>query len=237
MIDFHSHILPAIDDGSRDVEETKQLLHEEMNQGVTSIIATPHFYANKSSAKAYLEARKKSEEKLRTVLKDMRQAPQVRVAAEVYYFPGISRAEILDDLTIEGTRILLLEMPFTQWKEEMYQEVRDLIRKRRFTLILVHVERYYDFQKDKLTWEKIMALPLICQINSGSFIKKGFLDKKPRWALQFLDSHERVLLGTDCHNMDNRKPNMEAGRASIAKALGKETLDRIDRLGESLLEG
>ena len=237
MIDFHSHILPGIDDGSRDVDETKQLIYEEINQGVTRIIATPHFYAQKSSAKQFLEARRKSEEKLREGLKDMAEAPEVRVAAEVYYFPGISRAEILDELTIEGTDILLLEMPFTQWKEEVYREVKDLVRKRKFTLVLVHVERYYDFQRDRLTWDKIMALPLICQINSGSFIKKGFLDKKYRWAMHFLDNHEKVLLGTDCHNMSTRNPNMKAGRKAIARNLGQETLDRIDRLGESLLGG
>lgn len=235
MIDFHSHILPGIDDGSRDIEETKQLIYEEINQGVTRIIATPHFYANKSSAKQFLEAREKSEEKLRKAMQEMQQAPEVRIAAEVYYFPGISRADILDDLTIQGTKILLVEMPFTQWKEEMYQEIKELIRRRKFTLILVHVERYYDFQKDRLTWDKIMALPLICQINSGSFIKKGFLDKKHRWAMSFLDNHEKVLLGTDCHNMDTRKPNMGPGRKSIVKTLGQETLDRIDSLGQSLL--
>ena len=235
MIDFHSHILPGIDDGSKDIDETKQLIYEEINQGVTRIIATPHFYANRTSAKQFLEARSKGEEKLREALKDMQQAPEVRVAAEVYYFPGISRAEILSDLTIQGTNILLIEMPFTQWKEEMYQEIKNLVRKRKFTVILVHVERYYDFQKDRLTWEKIMALPLICQINSGSFIKKGFLDKKHRWAMNFLENHEKVLLGTDCHNLDTRKPNLEPGRKSIAKTLGHETLARIDRLGESLL--
>ncbi len=236
VIDFHSHILPGIDDGSRDIDETKQLIYEEINQGVTRIIATPHFYAQKSSARQFLEARQKSQEKLKEGLKDMKEAPEVRVAAEVYYFPGISRAEILDEVTIEGTDILLLEMPFTQWKEEMYREVKDLVRKRKFTLVLVHVERYYDFQRDKLTWDKIMALPLICQINSGSFIKKGFLDKKHRWAMHFLDNHEKVLLGTDCHNLNTRRPNMKEGRKAIAKSLGQETLDRIDHLGQSLLE-
>ena len=235
VIDFHSHILPGIDDGSRNIEETKQMIHEEINQGVTRIIATPHFYASRTSASHFLDTRRQNEEQLREALQDMDQAPEVRVAAEVYYFPGIGRADILDDLTIQGTNILLVEMPFTQWKEEMYREIKDLIRKRKFTLILVHVERYYDFQKDRLTWDKIMALPLIAQINSGSFIKKGFLDKKHRWAMNFLDNHEKVLLGTDCHNMDTRKPNMGPGRKSIVKTLGQETLDRIDSLGQSLL--
>lgn len=45
MIDFHTHILPGIDDGSRSVEMTMQMLNAETEQGVTGIVATPHFYA------------------------------------------------------------------------------------------------------------------------------------------------------------------------------------------------
>lgn len=45
MIDVHCHILPGIDDGSRNTEESKALISEEMNQGINTIIFTPHFYA------------------------------------------------------------------------------------------------------------------------------------------------------------------------------------------------
>ena len=43
MIDFHTHILPGIDDGSRDIEQTKELLRQAHAQGVTRILATPRF--------------------------------------------------------------------------------------------------------------------------------------------------------------------------------------------------
>ena len=52
MIDFHTHILPAIDDGSRDIEQTKELLRQAHEQGIHHILATPHFYADRDSAGA-----------------------------------------------------------------------------------------------------------------------------------------------------------------------------------------
>ena len=132
MIDFHSHILPAIDDGSRDVEETKQLLHEEMNQGVTSIIATPHFYADRFSVERFLEERQKA---FQTVLEDtqIRQQgrPSLCVGAEVYFFPGMGRAEKLRSLCIEGTDVILIEMPFVQWTEGVLREISEVIHKQK----------------------------------------------------------------------------------------------------------
>lgn len=47
MIDFHSHVLPGIDDGSDCVEESLEMLHTAKNQGVSTMLATPHFYASR----------------------------------------------------------------------------------------------------------------------------------------------------------------------------------------------
>lgn len=54
MIDVHCHILPGIDDGSRNIEESKALISEEMNQGINTIIFTPHFYAQRDSVGHFL---------------------------------------------------------------------------------------------------------------------------------------------------------------------------------------
>ena len=46
MIDVHSHILPWIDDGSRSLEESMEMLRQEAEQGIQRVVATPHFYAH-----------------------------------------------------------------------------------------------------------------------------------------------------------------------------------------------
>ncbi len=69
--------------------------------------------------------------------------------AEVYYFAGMGKAEMVPELCIEGTNILLLEMPFAQWDKGVVEDVKFLVQKRKLTLIIAHIERYYPFQKTK----------------------------------------------------------------------------------------
>ena len=64
MIDFHTHILPGIDDGSRNSEESIQMLNLEQEQGITKIVFTPHFYANRNSVERFLKRREASYERL-----------------------------------------------------------------------------------------------------------------------------------------------------------------------------
>ena len=64
MVDFHSHVLPAVDDGSRDVAESIALLTDLAKQGVKTVVATPHFYANRHSVNRFLEKRQTAYEKL-----------------------------------------------------------------------------------------------------------------------------------------------------------------------------
>ena len=65
IIDFHSHILPGIDDGSRNVEESIALLRKEAEQGITHVIATPHFYPQHDTPERFLKRRNEAETVLR----------------------------------------------------------------------------------------------------------------------------------------------------------------------------
>ena len=234
MIDFHTHILPGIDDGSRDASMTEAMLAEERHQGVDIVAATPHFYADRMSVDHFLERRAAAYEKteaIRAEHADGDALPALVCGAEVYYFRGIGRAEAVPELCIGGTKTLLLEMPFQEWDEEVLQDVKDLIRKQHLNIVLAHVERYIDFQKHRKIWDAVMDLPLTPQINAGSFYKKGgFLrpDKKRKFCMNFLREHPDLILGSDCHNMTSRKPNLAGAREEIRKALGDDALARID---------
>ena len=60
MVDFHSHILPGIDDGAKDVETSVKMLELAKSQGIHTIIATPHYYPNKKKLEDFLSARAES---------------------------------------------------------------------------------------------------------------------------------------------------------------------------------
>lgn len=146
---------------------------------------------------------------------------------------------MVPELCVTGTDILLLEMPFGQWTKAVYEDVEQLVKKRKLTVILAHVERYFQFQKDSSVMEQVLALPLIVQLNAGSLLGGVKLTdfagrKKKKQCLSLLSEDRDILLGTDAHNMVSRKPNMEAGRAVVREALGAERLDRIDALGSRL---
>ena len=241
MIDFHTHILPGIDDGSRNMEETCQLLKQEQEQGTGRVLATPHFYAGRESAGHFFEKRARAMEKVREMAEKESWIPQIRMAAEVLYFDGMGKADILPRLCMEGSRVLLLEMPFMQWTGGMYRDVEAAVEKLGLTVVVAHVERYYGYQKDRGVWEAIFDLPVHPQINAGSFRSAGagsFLRRrKQSFVLKLMEETKGgVLLGSDCHNPVYRPVNLKAGREVIRKKLGEEALERTDRLGEELWE-
>jgi protein-tyrosine phosphatase len=232
MIDFHSHILPGIDDGSRSVRQSLDMMQMELSQSVTEVVATPHFYADRNSVDRFLRGREESFCSLMNEIgaKGM-EAPKFYKGAEVYYFGGIGKAEEISKLCIEGTNVLLLEMPFCQWTKDMLSDVKYLLEKQQLRIMLAHIERYYDFQKKRDIWNEILELPIYIQMNAGAFLDW----KRRRKCLNILKEDLNIVLGTDCHNTESRKPNLADGRELIEKKLGQERIARIDELGERIL--
>ena len=236
VIDFHCHILPGIDDGSSSIEETDMLLREELSQGIDTVIATPHFYANHTSVSHFLEKRAHSLEKTEKLLQEKNLDLRLAAGAEVYYFPGMGKAQQLRQLCIDGTDLILVELPFAQWTHAIYEDVKDIIEQQKLTVILAHVERYYTFQKQKEIWDAMFTLPVIPQINAGSFVSGGiFHQKKSRFCFRFMQSHS-IIMGSDCHNMSNRVPNLASGRKAISEKCGEQALTQMDAFAERILE-
>lgn len=231
MIDFHSHILPGIDDGSQTVNETVEMLRMEKQQGCVKVIATPHFYADYDSAGRFLDKRAEALHKVQALREQEDWMPEIQAGAEVYFFSGIGRADILPRLCVEGTSLLLLEMPFAQWTRDMAREVQDIIKKQGLDVILAHVERFYEFQKDKKVWNEILEMPLTLQINAGAMRDR----KKRNCIFRLLKEGYPVIMGSDCHNTSTRPPNLETGRETLQKKFWDSVLEKIDGLGEQVL--
>lgn len=233
MIDFHTHILPGIDDGSQNVEMSIRMLQEELKNGIDHVVFTPHFYADHDSIEHFLKRRGKSIEQLMAEIERDEELSRMQYAlgAEAYYFAGIGNAVDIRKLCISGTDILLLEMPFCQWTNVMYEDIVKLLRKQKLTIVLAHIERYIDFQKKKDVWNCIFELPVIAQMNAGPFTKWTSRSKVIRVAKE----RGTILLGSDAHNMDSRKPNLAAGRQIIEGKIGSRFLTKIDQTGRLLL--
>ena len=242
MIDFHTHILPGIDDGSRDIGMSAQMLTEEVADGAGLVVATPHFYASRISSARFLRQRDQAKSEvdawISSAYPDGPAPVTVLTGAEVYYFPGIGSASSIHDLCISGTDTLLLEMPFAPWSKEVLKDVRDLLEHQHLTIVLAHVERYIGFQKDRGIWNEVFAMPVIPQINAGSFLKEPGLfrrNKTLHFCLDFITGHPQFILGSDCHNMNSRRPNLKAGAEELIRLAGESAWEQADRTVREVL--
>lgn len=209
MIDLHTHILPEIDDGSRSVLESVSLLEEERRQGVDTVFLTPHFYAEENDPVSFLRKRYRAWRKLEPYLSP--QLPAVRLGAEVQYFEGIHAVEDIRHLRLVGTNYLLLEMPFSRWTDRMLADVITLGERYELCVILAHIERYLAKQRPEI-WKNLRANGVLMQSNVSFFTGK----KTKKQALAMLERNEIHFLGSDCHNMGNRRPNWDALAAQAA---------------------
>ena len=234
MIDFHTHILPGIDDGSKDIQMTHDMLEFERLMGVDLVIATPHFYASRNRIDQFLKRRAESFDRVKDLKNKFPNLPEIKLGAEVYYFTGIGRAEQIKELTVEGTDILLLELPFRPWERALIDDITDLKRRQHLRVILAHVERYKDMQKDKGLYEEVLDQADIIQMNAGSFIEAGIL--KRRSLFKTVNSGRKLIIGSDCHNTTTRHPNLTDGLEIIKNKLGDDKVAEMNETAEGLLK-
>lgn len=211
MIDIHSHVLPEMDDGSRGVEESLAMLRTSAEQGISVVAATPHFYPEQNDPKKFLHRRALSVKQLREVWEEG--LPKLLLGAEVAYFEGISHVEKIKDLCLEETNLLLLEMPFSPWTERMAKEVRMLGEHYGIRVVLAHTERYRCYKKAPV-WDELLANEVLVQCNAEFFSNRW----TRRQARYMLEKGEIQLLGSDCHNMRNRRPNMRKALQVIGES-------------------
>lgn len=230
MVDFHTHILPGIDDGSPNIETTLKMLELQKKQGIEKVVATPHFYLSSESVRSFLHRRNKAVRKLIDEGKPDESTPKIALGAEVLLFPEIAGLADLEELCILGTKYILVEMPFFKWTGMTY-ETLEKIRRRGFIPIIAHFERYLPIQKDKKMVENLIGCGCMIQANADFFC--GTFSK--RKGIRLLKKELIHLIGSDCHNLDTRKPNMDMALDYIKKRLGSPCLEDLEALSEMVL--
>ena len=223
ITDFHSHILPGIDDGSASVESSLEMLRMEAEQGVRHVVATPHFYAHSDSPDRFFARRDEAESCLRRALAGRADLPQVSVGAEVYFFRGMSESEFLPQLTIRDRSCILIEMAHAPWTEAVYRELEAIWTRRGILPIVAHIDRYIAPFRAAPIMNRLAKLPVLVQANAEFFLTRSTASM----AMRMLRGDQIQLLGSDCHNLTDRKPNLGAAVERIRQKLGQDVLERI----------
>ncbi len=229
MIDLHSHILPCVDDGSKNVDESLKLLSMLSKQGVDTVVATPHFLPDRESLDEFLKRRQNAFDELLSYIPD--DAPQIILGAEVAYYEGISRLQELHKLSIGKSKLLLMEMPMSKWSEYSIKELTHLACSNSITLVLAHIERYLAYQ-DKKTLARLLECGVLLQVNASFFN-----DFRTRYkAFSMLNDGRIHFIGSDCHNLTHRPPCIGQAFDLIRKKSGKDFLQDFTEYQRSLLK-
>ena len=220
MLDIHSHILPKFDDGSKSSEMTLQMLKSSAEQGVTTIVSTSHFYADSEDPDHFLKRRDAARRRIGEILTG--DLPEILYGAEVLYYPGISHSDEISRLAIQGTSLLLIEMPFIPWTTNIFDELITLQYNSRLHIVLAHVERYQDIQK-KSIYRELFEQPFYFQVNAEAFLAR----RSRKLAFSLMDRGLLHFLGTDCHNITSRAPNLDEARKVIEKKLSPRDWEQL----------
>lgn len=197
-IDFHTHILPGIDDGSGSLEESLEMLSSLKKSGVDIVVCSPHFYPDSTMLDTFLKKREASFECLKPHLEKFN--IDIRLGAEVYFFSGISKSKSIQALKVEGTDYLLVEMPFCPWREQVVNEIIELNNRYDIKVVIAHIDRYLKFNKLRI-FEKLVNHGVHLQMNIDAM--NGCI--KARKLKKLVSCGMIHFFGSDAHNTTTRK--------------------------------
>ena len=214
MVDFHSHFLPEIDDGADDVTMGAEMLRESYRQGVRVMCATPHFYADEDDPETFLARRGDAFRRLKVFLGDEKDIPEIVLGAEVLYFPGISVADEVRSLMLGDTPFLLIEPPMMPWSESMLDEIEQCGHSLRCIPVIAHIDRYMRLLHAPELIDRVRDRRMLIQVNASFFLYPEHSGR----ALELLREGRIHFIGSDCHDMDRRAPNLGDAEERIREA-------------------
>lgn len=230
MIDFHSHVLPGIDDGAKDINTSLDMLANSYEQGVKTVVATPHCYlTNEKSIPIFIKKREQGYKLLKEAIKnDERKFPNIVLGCELRVSNEAPKPEELRKLCIENTDYIMVEMPYDEWNANYYDFIYTLILGG-MKPIMAHIERFLDHYSD---FHNLYSFDLIYQVNADSFIHPAMKRKLPK----LFEDGAIHLIGSDMHDMNKRPPSIKKAANRIIKGYGKYRLNYLMDNAYAVLE-
>lgn len=225
-IDFHSHCLPEMDDGAADIETATAMLHLLAQQGIETVLLTPHYYASVESVDSFLERRERALQKLSAVP----HLPKLIPGAEVHLERELAIEEV-KQLCIGASDRLLLEMPFMPFAPWMAETAENCMYIGGCQLILAHLTRYLPYYSDG-DLEQLISIPqVIVQINAEALLYRPSRKLVQKW----LADGVPLVFGSDTHNITTRRPHFDKASRWLSRSHGgKIPAQEANRLANGL---
>ncbi|NLB80052.1 MAG: hypothetical protein GX800_00210 [Clostridiaceae bacterium] len=224
MIDFHTHIIPFVDDGAKDLAEAIKMLYMLKSQGVKTVVATPHYNDSRIDIDGFLMLRNAAYLKLQQeIAQKGHDLPEVILGAEVFLSYEVIHNDGLSKLCIGDTNYLLVEVPSNVWFEWIYDFTDYLISQKNIKPIIAHFERYAFVNRDIDRFNNIKESDVVIQVNADAFL--NFRMKKT--AHRLVENGLLHIIASDTHNTTDRKPVILEAKKQIVKKYGEKKWEEI----------
>lgn len=222
--DMHCHLLYGVDDGPKEMEASLALLRQEYADGVRTIYLTPHYRKKmfECPGDVILRNFKALQEKAEQEWPDL----TLRLGREVHVDMDVAQnIKSGKCAALAGTEFVLLEFSEVAEKKYILERCHNVMNKG-FAPIIAHAERCAAIRKDMELLEQLVEMGLYIQMSAGSIIgEEGFLWK--RFCKKAMQRDLVHFVGSDAHNLEDRKPNIGKCAAYIEKTMGADYRDQI----------
>lgn len=224
MIDIHTHIIPSIDDGSKNVEETFNLINEAKMAGFTDIMLTPHFITNYyettgAEVKFWVES-------LQKIVNEKKIGVKLHSGMEIYICEELT--ELIKKgivLPLANSKYILIEFPMNTTMRNA-NEILFMIRNMGYQVIIAHPERYKCIQENIEYAMQLSEEGCMFQSNYGSIV--NLYGKEAKKTLKKLFKMDLVsFLGTDTHKQGTIYQIMPQILKKLKKVVSEEKLYEI----------
>ena len=231
MIDIHAHILPGVDDGSPDMEDSILMAQLALEGGVDTIIATPHGNLSedgdiRAQEREHTMAVRRALAELRMELQ--RRSIPLRICSGMEIFATEDAAELLKD----GILLPLLEGPYCLIEFDFGDSAAVCGRRITEMLeagwkpIIAHPERYDCVQDDPYLAKRWMRMGCQLQINRGSIL--GSFGREPHTAAwELLEMDLVSYIGSDAHSPYQRTTYMQDVYGVISDAFSVRRANKL----------
>lgn len=226
MIDIHAHILPGMDDGAEDTQETLEMARMAVSSGVTAMVATPHCNFPDVYDNYYDEYYMETFRRIKTSLKEAEIPLQLYAGMEVLVTPDVPKL-ITDGklISMNGGRYMLVEFAFDEeldYVNHMLEQIAEL----RIVPVIAHPERYQFLQDYPQAASKWKQKGYVLQANKGSFTGR-FGRHASRLAYELLDNQLLSVIASDCHGPYQRTPFMLDAYEKLSKSYSEKQLKKL----------
>lgn len=217
LMDIHSHILPGVDDGAKTVEDSITLLEMMAEQGITDVIATPHFYASEQNIEDFFEKIDTAKEQVLQAV-GKKKLPTLHIGSEVHFFKGIGRSSGIKALSLGNSRYILLELRNDTIDKDVIKDIHGIIYDIGMIPIFAHIERYASERGFKELLKLIAEGEGYGQINAASLLYPPF----KRITHRLIKKGYVSFIATDSHSVDARPPLLKAALTEVRKSFGDD---------------